>query len=97
MRTIPIIAHTVTIATPRTAGVREGRKPVSDGSSAPFNFQRLTLRRGYGAGTSVGSALSFTYGLSAEDSAPYLKLPAGQELRRDGSSLELVTAVPFPR
>ena len=74
-----------------------GQLRCSDGSSAPFNFQRLTLRRGYGAGTSVGSALSFTYGLSAEDSAPYLKLPEGQELRRDGSSLELVTAVPFPR
>jgi hypothetical protein len=74
-----------------------GQLRCSDGSSAPFNFQRLTLKRGYGAGSSVGSALSFTYGLSAEDSAPYLKLPAGQELRRDGSNLELVTAIRLPR
>src|SRR5688572_22963588 len=74
-----------------------GQLTCSDGSSAPFSFQRLTLRRGYGAGSSVGSALSFTYGLSAEDSAPYLKLPAGQELRRDGSNLELVTAIRLPR
>jgi hypothetical protein len=73
-----------------------GQLRCSDGLSAVFSFQRLTLRRGYGAGASDGSALSFTYGLSAEDSAPYLKLPAGQELRRDGTHLELVTAIPSP-
>ena len=73
-----------------------GQLRCSDGLRAAFSFQRLTLRRGYGAGASGGSALSFTYGLSAEDSAPYLKLPAGKELRRDGGTLELVTATPFP-
>ena len=52
--------------------------------------------RGYGTGASGRSALSFTYGLSAEESAPYLELPAGQELRRKGDDLELVAAVPFP-
>ena len=67
----------------------------SDGASAAFRFQRLSLRRGYGAGSSSGSALSFTYGLSAEDSAPYLKLPAGKELSGDDNNLELVAAVPF--
>ena len=56
---------------------------------------RLSLRRGYGAGTS-GSALSFTYGLTAEESAPYLKLPAGKELKADGNHLTLVAAVAFP-
>jgi hypothetical protein len=40
--------------------------------------------------------LSFTYGLSAEDSAPYLHVPAGKELRRERGGLELVAAVPFP-
>jgi hypothetical protein len=54
------------------------------------------VRRGYGAGSSGGSALSFTYGLSAEDSAPYLKLPPGKELRGEGNNLELVAAVPLP-
>jgi hypothetical protein len=73
-----------------------GQLRCSDGASAAFRFQRLTMMRGYGAGSSSGSALSFTYGLSAEDSAPYLKLPAGKELRREGNSLELVAAVPFP-
>jgi hypothetical protein len=72
-----------------------GQLRCSDGAAATFQFQRLSLRRGYGAGTS-GSALSFTYGLTAEESAPYLKLPAGKALRLDGSSLELVAAIPFP-
>ncbi len=73
-----------------------GQLRCSDGASAEFRFQRLSLRRGYGAGSSSGNTLSFTYGLSAEDSAPYLKLPAGKELRGDGKNLELVAAVPFP-
>lgn len=73
-----------------------GQLRCSDGASAEFRFKRLTMRRGYGAGSSGGSALSFTYGLSAEESAPYLKLPPGKKLRRDGDSLALVAAVPFP-
>lgn len=72
-----------------------GQLRCSDGTSAAFQFQRLSLRRGYGAGTS-GRALSFTYGLTAEESASYLKLPAGKELRGEGTHLELVAAVPFP-
>jgi hypothetical protein len=72
-----------------------GQLRCSDGTSATFQFQRLSLRRGYGAGTS-GSVLSFTYGLTAEESAPYLKLPPGKELRGDGNDLGLVAAVAFP-
>lgn len=72
-----------------------GQLRCSDGTTATFQFQRLSLRRGYGAGTS-GSALSFTYGLTAEESAPYLKLPAGKELKADGNHLTLVAAVAFP-
>jgi len=73
-----------------------GQLRCSDGASVAFRFQRLSLRRGYGAGTSSGNALSFTYGLSAEDSAPYLTLPAGKELSGSGKDLELVAAVPLP-
>jgi hypothetical protein len=73
-----------------------GQLRCSDGASAAFRFQRLSLRRGYGTGSSSGNALSFTYGLSAEDSAPYLTLPAGKELSGSGKDLELVAAVPFP-
>ncbi|HWM44616.1 MAG TPA: DUF3562 domain-containing protein [Burkholderiales bacterium] len=72
-----------------------GQLRCSNGAIAAFQFQRLSLRRGYGAGTS-GSALSFTYGLTAEESAPYLKLPAGKALQREGNDLQLVAAVPFP-
>jgi hypothetical protein len=73
-----------------------GQLKCSDGASAAFRFQRLTLMRGYGAGSSAVSALSFTYGLTAEESAPYLKLPPGKELRRDGNNLQLVAAAPLP-
>lgn len=66
-----------------------GQLRCSNGATAAFQFQRLGLRRGHGAGTS-GSALSFTYGLTAEESAPYLKLPYGKALKGDGNSLELV-------
>jgi hypothetical protein len=72
-----------------------GQLRCSNGAAATFQFQRLSLRRGYGAGTS-GSALSFTYGLTAEESAVYLKLPAGKELALNGNDLALVAAVPFP-
>lgn len=72
-----------------------GQLRCSDGTTATFQFQRLSLRRGYGAGTG-GKALSFTYGLTAEESAPYLKLPAGKELKADGNHLTLVAAVAFP-
>jgi hypothetical protein len=72
-----------------------GQLRCSDGASASFGFQRLSLRRGYGASIS-GSALSFTYGLTAEESASYLQLPAGRTLRGHGSNLELVTAGPAP-
>lgn len=73
-----------------------GRLGCSDGAAATFQFRRLGLRRGYGEGTSSRGPLSFTYGLSAEDAAPYLKLPAGKELRRNGGDLDLVAAVPLP-
>lgn len=54
-----------------------GQLKCSDGASATFQFQRLGLRRGYGAGNSNRGELRFTYGLTAEESAPYLKSPAG--------------------
>ena len=64
-----------------------GQLKCSDGAHAAFWFQRLSMMRGYGAGSPGGGALSFTYGLSAEDSAPYLQVPAGKELRNDGRAL----------
>jgi hypothetical protein len=73
-----------------------GQLKCSDGARAAFWFQRLSMMRGYGAARPGGSALSFTYGLSAEDSAPYLQVPAGKALSGDGGGLVLVGATPFP-
>ena len=73
-----------------------GQLKCSDGASATFQFQRLGLRRGYGAGSSSGSALSFTYGLTAGESAAYLNLPAGKALAGEGNNLQLVAAAPYP-
>jgi hypothetical protein len=47
-------------------------------------------------GKSSRGALSFTYGLNAEESAPYLKLPPGRALSEDGTNLQLVAAAPYP-
>jgi hypothetical protein len=73
-----------------------GQLRCSDGASVTFELQRLSLRRGYGAGTSSRGAFSFTYGLDAEESTPYLKLPQGQSLSQDGTNLQLVAAAPYP-
>jgi hypothetical protein len=54
-----------------------GSLKCSDGVTVNFNFQRLTLRRGYGAGSSSRGPLTFTYGLSPAESLAYLKLPPG--------------------
>ena len=74
-----------------------GQLRCSDGASADFRFERLTMMRGYGAASPGGSTLSFTYGLSTEDSMPYLKLPTGTALRGEGDKLELVAAGSFVR
>ncbi|MGA7986698.1 MAG: ABC transporter substrate-binding protein [Burkholderiales bacterium] len=64
----------------------------SDGATATLQFKRLSLVRGYGSGSSSRGALSFTYGLSAEESAPYLTLPPGKVLARNIGELKLVDA-----
>lgn len=57
-----------------------GQLRCSDGASATFEFQRLGLRRGYGAGSSSRGPLSFTYGLTAEESAPLPEAARGAAL-----------------
>jgi hypothetical protein len=54
-----------------------GSLKCSDGITVNFNFQRLTLRRGHGAGSSSRGPMTFTYGLSPAESLAYLKLPPG--------------------
>ena len=67
-----------------------GQMQCSDGATATFHFQRLTVFRGYGAGSFSRGSMSFAYGLSAEEAGPYLRLPAGKKLRHSGTALTLV-------
>jgi len=69
-----------------------GSMQCSDGATGTFQFQRLTILRGYGTGSVSRRSMSFTYGLSSMESEPYLKLPRGKTLRLDGKDLLLVDA-----
>jgi phospholipid transport system substrate-binding protein len=77
-------------------GTGKGDLRCSDGSTATLQFKRLSLVRGYGSGRSSRGALSFTYGLSAAESGPYLALPPGKALARGVRNLVLVDASPPP-
>lgn len=67
-----------------------GQMHCSDGAAATFHFQRLSVLRGYGAGSFSRGAMSFAYGLTAEEAGPYLKLPEGKKLTYNGTELKLV-------
>jgi hypothetical protein len=66
-----------------------GQLQCSDGATAIFHFQRLSVLRGYGAGDFSRGPMSFAYGIPAEDSGPYLKLPQGKKLLHNGIELTL--------
>lgn len=70
----------------------KGQLRCSDGTTSTFTFKRLTLRRGHGSGSYGRGSMSFSYGLTAEQARPYLKLPKGKALRQNGAGLELVDA-----
>jgi hypothetical protein len=67
-----------------------GHMHCSDGTTATFQFQRLTAFRGHGVGNFGRSLMSFAYGLTAEEAGPYLNLPVGKKLLHNGTELELV-------
>ncbi len=67
-----------------------GSLQCSDSATATIKFKRLSIFRGYGTGISSRGLMSFTYGINANDSKPYLKLPSGTALRLDGKDLVLV-------
>ena len=66
-----------------------GQMQCSDGATATFSFKRLNIFRGYGIGNFSRGAMSFAYGLTAEEARPYLTLPEGKQLRRSGTELTL--------
>ncbi len=67
-----------------------GEMHCSDGTVATFQFRRLSVRRGHGVGSFSRGAMSFAYGLSVEEAAPYLKLPEGKKLTSNGKVPKLV-------
>ena len=66
-----------------------GQMLCSDGATATFRFQRLSVLRGYGTGSFSRGGMSFAYGLTAEEAAPYLTLPEGKKLTHNGTELQL--------
>ena len=67
-----------------------GQMHCSDGATATFSFKRLNMFRGYGVGSFSRGAMSFAYGLTAEEAGPYLTLPDGKGLGGNGTELVLV-------
>ena len=67
-----------------------GEMLCSDGTTATFHFQRLTVFRGHGTGSFGRGTMSFAYGFTHEEAEPYLKLPEGKKLARNGTVLALV-------
>ena len=66
-----------------------GQMRCSDGTTATFHFQRLNMFSGHGVGSSSRGAMSFSYGLTAQEAGLYLKLPPGKKLIRNGTALAL--------
>jgi hypothetical protein len=67
-----------------------GTLACSDGSGGTFRFQRLSVYRGHGTGITSRGAISFVYGLSAEEALSHLQLPGGKKFSAAGTELTLV-------
>ena len=74
-----------------------GQMRCSNGATGTYRFTRLTMEKGHGQGRYNQRPMSFTYGLTADESRPYLKLPAGKKLDHGGKTLALVEASPPSR
>jgi hypothetical protein len=66
-----------------------GKMLCSNGAVGTYRYKRLSLVKGYGAGIYRQHSMSFTYGLTADESRPYLKLPPGKKLEHNGKTLML--------
>ena len=74
-----------------------GQMQCSNGATGTYHFKRLSMEKGYGEGRYNQRAMSFTYGLTADESKPYLKLPTGKKLDHNGKTLQLVEISPAGR
>ncbi len=73
-----------------------GRLRCSNGATGTFRFKRLTLRKGFGAGSYDRGPMNFTYGLTAGESELYLTLPPGKKLELFGTTPTLVDGASRP-
>jgi len=73
-----------------------GQLRCSDGATGTFRFKRLTLRKGFGAGSYDRGPMNFTYGLTAGESELYLTLPPGKKLELFGTIPTLVDGAKGP-
>jgi hypothetical protein len=73
-------------------GDGDGALTCGDGPRIAFRFRKLGLFRGHGigAGPPGAVALTFVYGLNAEEATPYLVLPAGKRLTHRDLELDLI-------
>ncbi len=67
-----------------------GEMLCSDGTTATFHFQRLSVFSGHGTGSFGRGTMSFAYGFTHEEAGPYLKLPEGKKLTHNGTVLALI-------
>jgi len=74
----------------------KGQLKCSDGATGTFQFERLTVRRGHGDGSTTRGAMSFTYGLTLAESVSYLKVPAGKRLVQGSTGVQLIEIAPAP-
>jgi hypothetical protein len=71
-----------------------GQMRCSNGATGTYHFKRLSLEQGYGVGSYRRHSMSFTYGLTLDESKPYLKLPPGKRLEQKSETLVLVDISP---
>ena len=73
----------------KTSGV--GKLECSDGATATFKFERLSIFDGHGTGAYSRGPMSFSSSRSTRQKAsPFLKLPEGKRLTHDGAELTMV-------
>jgi len=75
-------------STGKTGGA--GQLECSDGATANFSFAHLDVFRGHGTGDHSRGQMSFAYGMAHEEASPFLNIPEGKRLTRNGAELAMI-------
>lgn len=67
-----------------------GQMQCNDGTAVTFQFQAISTLSGYGYGRTLRGPVSFTYGLTIDESEQYLKIPLGKRIRKTEKTFDLV-------